>query len=547
MKELTEKKKLEILRLFFAGYSYDQVVTESGIAKGSVVNVVNDLRAGRFPAFTDIADLVDDLRDLSVELRRKGVGVSEAALGLAFFSRLDEMGVTPEKLWLWASMCREMSPAEAPLQEFTAAALELFKITQETGQSYDSIVTNYSHLRTESGSLAEEVESLRSAKKELEMTQAALTEDIQSLTEKKRVLERQTTDLSARHETLTKETTALEAQCHGLKVEIAELEAKSSILGPVVERLNALGFSQNELETLRAKLEELASSEGLSSEELRERFFEELSAYGATLSFEKRKKELQGEVSTLETQVESLQKVTSRLGLPLGEVEEAVRSLASLKRKGIRPSAIASYCRILSQAEIGPEELEHEVCQFGGLKEAITAHSEALERLKEEEAQCRKVVESLRAEEAGIKATIHGLAEWVKGVLEDCQQKALTAVGEATQRMVENLTEWGNARADFAAYLEDLKRARLFTRLPLSSQSLDALVDDIGPLIVGQYLQIGALWCSKKLNLIKVRPPAWITTKYYKIGEYTDLELADLVRWALEAFVQGVGENERRA
>ena len=102
------------------------------------------------------------------------------------------------------------------------------------------------------------------------------------------------------------------------------------------------------------------------------------------------------------------------------------------------------------------------------------------------------------------------------------------------------------ARADFAAYLEDLKRARYFTRLPLSSQALEAFVDDIGPLIVGQYLQIGALWCSKKVNL-KLRPPWWITSKYYKIAEYTDLELADLLRWALEAFVQGVGENERRA
>lgn len=545
MKELTEKKKLEVLTLFLEGYSYDQISTNSDVAKGTVVNVVNDLRAGRFPAFTDIADLVDGLRDLSVELRKRDIGVSEAALGLAFFSRLDEMGVTPEKLWLWASMCREMSPAGAPLQEFTAAVLELFKTTQETGQSYDSIVANYSHLRTESGSLGEEVEGLRSAKKELEMTQATLTEDIQSLTEEKRVLERETTGLSVRHEALTKETTALEARCDGLKVGIAELEARSSILSPVVERLNALGFSQNELETLRAKLEDLASSEGLSFEELRERFFEELSAYGATLGFEKRKKELQGEVSTLETQVESLQKATARLGLPLREVEEAMRSLASLKRKGIMPSMIASCQRVLSQAEIEPDELEREVLELGGLKKVITSHSEALRYLKEEEAQHTKVVDTLRTEEAGIKATIQELTEWGQRVIDQAQEKALAAVEEATQGMAEDIREWGDARGELGEYLDDLKRARYFTRLPLSSEALENYIQDISPLVISQGLQIILLWCLRKLNP-KSRPPRWVVRKYYSIGEYREVELADLVRWSLEAFSEGVGDNEGR-
>jgi len=106
MKELTERKKVEILRLFLEGYSYDEIATKSDVSKGSVVNIVNDFRAGHFPAFSDVGDLVDTLRELSVELRRRGAGVSEALLGLAFFSRLDEMGVKPRnwlepKLRLW--------------------------------------------------------------------------------------------------------------------------------------------------------------------------------------------------------------------------------------------------------------------------------------------------------------------------------------------------------------------------------------------------------------------------------------------------------------
>jgi transposase len=56
VKELDEKKKLEILRLYLQGCSYDQVSTGAAVGKGTVVNVLNDFRTGRFPAFTDVAE-----------------------------------------------------------------------------------------------------------------------------------------------------------------------------------------------------------------------------------------------------------------------------------------------------------------------------------------------------------------------------------------------------------------------------------------------------------------------------------------------------------
>ena len=546
MKELTEKKKLEILTLFLEGYSYDQIATETGVAKGTVVNVVNELRAGHFPAFGDIADLIDGLRNLSVELRKKGVGVAEAALGLAFFSRLDEMGVTPEKVWVWTQMCEEMSPPEVPVHEFTAAALELFKIGRETGETYGSVVAKWSQLRTESESLREQVENLRSAKKELEMMQATLTGTIQGLTEEKRVLEGQITGLSGRHGSLTKETTDLEARCHKLDAEIAGLEAEASILGPVVEQLNTLGFGGKELEALRAHLEGLASSEGLTPDAVKVRFFDELVAFGATLGFEKRKRELQGEVSALESRAESLDKVIGRFGLPLPEVEEAIRSLTSLKRSGVASRSVVSYRRVLSQVGLQPDELEAEVLELGGLEKAIALRSEILRGVKEEEAQRTRAVDALRTEEAGIKATIQGLIESGKTVIEQARERALGAVEETTERMAEDIREWGNARAELGEYLEDLKRARYFARLPLSTEALEAYIQGISPMVVSQALQIILFWCLRKLNS-KFRPPRWVVRKYGSIGEYSEVELADLIRWSLGAFCEGVGANEGRA
>jgi len=544
MRELTEKKKLEIIRHYFEGDSYDEISTKSGVAKGSVVNVVTELRNGRLPAFTNLADVVDMLRELSIELKKRSLGVSEALLGSAFFFRLSDMGVTPERLELWVKMCREISPPEAPLQDFTAAALELFRLSQETGESYASIVARWAKLQSEFDSLEKKLTDLRSAKNELERTRATLAEEIRRLTTKKSDLERVVAELSTRHEALKKASNDLETRYRRLKTETAQLEAKSTTLGPVVERLETLGFDMSELKTLRARLEEVASSQGISPQDLREKFFKELAAYGVTLTFEKKKNELQAVAIRLEAKVQSLQKAAARLG-PAEEVDEAIGCLASLKKKGIIPAAVTSYYRVLSQAQIEPKELEHEVIELGGLKNAIASRSEAVRHLEDEEAKRAKVVEALRAEEAGVKAAIQELTKWAQRVIEESRGKALSAVEQATQRMAEDIRAWGDARAELQVYLDDLKRARYFTRLPLSNEALDSYIQDMSPLVVSQGLQIILLWCVRKLNL-KFRPPTWVVRKYYNISQYTDVELVDLVRWSLEAFAEGVKGNEGR-
>lgn len=546
MKELTERKKVEILRLFLEGYSYDDISTQSDVAKGSVVNTVNELRAGRFPAFSEVAELVDVLRELSVELKRKGVGVSEAALGLAFFSRLDEMGVKPPDVWVWVDMCRELSPPQALLEEFMSAALELFRLKQETGESYPSLIARCSGMRVDAESLRFEVEQLRKEKEELQSTNSTLAEEQQELAKEKEGLQKDVGELSSNRERLWQEVTELEEKRSTLGDEVKELETTAKGLRPEVNALQSLDFSKGELETLRVRLEELASSEGTGSKELKERFFDELSDYGSILNFRKKRQDLEGEVSTLEGEAKSLQKVTSRLGLPLHKVEEAVRDLASLKRKGINPSTVVSYYRILSQTEMETSELEHEVIELGGLKKAIDTATQAVKQLEAEAAQRTRVVEALRAEEATIKATIKELTRWGQKVIKEAQDKALTTVKRATEKMAKDLRQWGDARAELGEYLEDLKRARYFTRLPLSNEALDSYVQDVSPLVVSQGLQMVLFWCMRKFNP-KVRPPKWIRQKYYSIGEYTDVELADLVRWSLEGLTEGIRGNEGRA
>ena len=47
MQKLSLKKQLTIVRLYLAGLSYDEIAARCGVSKGTVANVIADLKAGR--------------------------------------------------------------------------------------------------------------------------------------------------------------------------------------------------------------------------------------------------------------------------------------------------------------------------------------------------------------------------------------------------------------------------------------------------------------------------------------------------------------------
>ena len=53
MEKLTAQKKISIVRQYFSGLSYDEIATKTGVSKGSVANVITDLKAGEIPEAAD--------------------------------------------------------------------------------------------------------------------------------------------------------------------------------------------------------------------------------------------------------------------------------------------------------------------------------------------------------------------------------------------------------------------------------------------------------------------------------------------------------------
>jgi len=102
---------MEVLKLYFTGYSYDEIeiVQSAKVSKDSVVNIIKELKECRYPELESVLDLVDKLRELAVEIRKNNLEIPQASLGLKFYERFRRLGVEPQILDDYIKMCERIS------------------------------------------------------------------------------------------------------------------------------------------------------------------------------------------------------------------------------------------------------------------------------------------------------------------------------------------------------------------------------------------------------------------------------------------------------
>ena len=86
MEKLSAKKKETIIRLYLSGFSYDEIATKTGVSKGTVSNVIADLKAGKFLEAADVGEHIELLRELSQDLRRLKLPPGQCAIELILFT-----------------------------------------------------------------------------------------------------------------------------------------------------------------------------------------------------------------------------------------------------------------------------------------------------------------------------------------------------------------------------------------------------------------------------------------------------------------------------
>ena len=80
MEKISLKKKLLIIRLYIEGLSYGEIAAKANVSKGTVANIIADLKAGLFPEISSIPEEIEQLRDLSIDIKRSGISPIQASI-----------------------------------------------------------------------------------------------------------------------------------------------------------------------------------------------------------------------------------------------------------------------------------------------------------------------------------------------------------------------------------------------------------------------------------------------------------------------------------
>lgn len=343
MKEIPRTKKLEVAQYYILGYPYSDIENRADVSHGSVVNIVKELEDGKLTIPGTTFDQVNDLRQLSFDLKKKGLEPSQALLGLLLFDRLRLLEITPELLPKWSELTKKLLPVEFPAKDFLEAALRLDELEKGEGKPFATLAEEYVRLKEGVDKLKSEVDSLGKNKEELIKEVEPLRSQLESLERTKNRLENDVEMQTRKLQELKSKTRETEEEKSRLNRETKDLQRRKTRLSSEVDskeeslrRLNDIGLSDEDLLRITTFIERTSKNEGISGNELKKRFFSALGLFEDVSGLENRRKveiqlvsELVRKESILSGEIVELEK---KKGLLEGEISAIISSTSQKVR-----------------------------------------------------------------------------------------------------------------------------------------------------------------------------------------------------------------------
>ncbi|MFC2014789.1 hypothetical protein ACFLUP_02215 [Chloroflexota bacterium] len=347
MEPIQHDKRLEVGRYYLLGFTNAETEKKTGVSHGSVVTIIKELVSGHLIIPGVAADQVHDLRQLSIDMAKKGLDPSKALFGIALFERFTELGVAPDMVDKWAKLVKVFSPENFPAKDFFESALKLRQLEEAEGKPFENLLEEYD-------SMKQKVSEIESEVKLLNQTKTNLTGDVASLSSELKVLENEREEEKALLETqgvTLKETGAAVVDAQEkitlLNKEIEGLEKKKIKLGSEVDgkekslkSLQEMNFSEEDLLRLRNLIENMAKKDGADPEQVKDRFFSALNRFG----------DLSGIEKAVQEETKALGETVKQKSLMAGEIAELENRKAVLHGE-VSESAAAAAVQIRGASE----------------------------------------------------------------------------------------------------------------------------------------------------------------------------------------------------
>jgi hypothetical protein len=333
MERLTPRKKLSVVKLYLSGLTYDEIASKAGVGKGTVANIIADLKAGNFAEAADVGEHIELLRDLSLDLRRLNLSAGQCATGLILLNRINECGLDPGDIDRWP-MILKLIRNEDDAREFVRAVYSIQDVQRRTGMGLEALDNKVQDLEKKLADLEPLSNKIGDRKKEL----AKLTKQRDELASTVALLEQKSELLSPRVKDLEERQKALSRRIADMEPKAEKAEITLSALNSEMQKLKNIGLSLKELAEFDQKLELVAQRHAIKSTELRGRLLHELEnldkALGLETLIENRQRELdeaerafarvKSEEENTRAVVDSLKKEKTNLEASIKEMTEKV-------------------------------------------------------------------------------------------------------------------------------------------------------------------------------------------------------------------------------
>ena len=351
MEKISLKKQLLVVRLYLSGLSYSQISAKAGVAKGTVSNIVAELKAGQILEVHEAAEQIELLRALAIDLGNLKLTPGQALAGVAMISRLKDMGLEPEDIQRWAAMCQHAEAEKVEIKVFIRAALALEEVREHTGLGIEALEEKAHELEEKVAKLKPLAQKLKKCQGELD----ALQTGRQSLLEELSQREKQLNPL--RQEVVQKEKREVElsSRVQDLEQKAHVAEERLAVARKELKVLAELGLSPDDLSGLVQRLSGVAQRHGIKSAALRERLLHELEQLEAGLGLEALVEMKQAQLNQISLGIKEDQRKLQALEAAtkgLKQQRAAIHKLITEERKGIRKK-IRAIAKTVEEAAAG--------------------------------------------------------------------------------------------------------------------------------------------------------------------------------------------------
>ena len=272
MEKLSLKKKLVVIKLYLEGLSYDEIAAKTHVGKGTVSNIVAELKAGVFPEYGDLSEQLDLLRELAVELKRTRLTAVQSAVGVAVLSRLQGLDVEPGDIEALSDLCNTLNNDGIDIQHFIKAALSFEAERERTGLGVEELEARVKELQKSADRL-EPLADLAAARQaqleELDAQYNSLVEEVDRLEDRNNALSKTVRDKEQREAELAGRVLDFEERSRRADEQLAVARQDLKVL-------SAIGMSLDALSAFAQRLKVIAQRHNMKPEVVRNKLSDEL-------------------------------------------------------------------------------------------------------------------------------------------------------------------------------------------------------------------------------------------------------------------------------